>query len=236
MIGFVPSGLDRPPRILALGAHCDDIEIGAGATLLQLLRERGASLCMVIAASDDLREREARASAAAFVRASGSDASFEIHVGSLAENVLPGQLSAVREFVLTHGRSFAPDVVFCPHLADRHQDHRVMAECAHQLFRDHPIFEYEIAKYDGDLHTPNVYCGVTETDATMKVSLIEQHFASQLGRTWFDREAFLSLMRVRGVECNERYAEGFHVRKLVVMASDRPVVAPPVEHTRKDDQ
>ena len=111
-----------------------------------------------------------------------------------------------------------------------------MAECAHQLFRDHPIFEYEIAKYDGDLHTPNVYCGVTEADATMKVSSIEEHFASQRGRTWFDPEAFLSLMRVRGIECNERYAEGFHVRKLVVTASDGSVATPPGERSRKDDR
>ncbi len=236
MIGFIPSELDHPLRILALGAHCDDIEIGAGAALLRLLRERGASLCVVIASSDDTREREARASVAGFVRASGSQANFEIHFGSLAENVLPDRLTSVRELVLTHGRTFAPDMVFCPHLADRHQDHRVMAECAHQLFRDHPIFEYEIAKYDGDLHTPNVYCGATEADATMKVSLIEEHFASQLGRTWFDREAFLSLMRVRGIECNERYAEGFHVRKLVVLASDGSVIAPPGERPRKDDR
>jgi LmbE family N-acetylglucosaminyl deacetylase len=203
-------------RVLALGAHCDDVEIGAGATILRLLAERpGAALCIVIAASDDVRAAEARASASALVALAGA-APVELHVGALTENVLPAHTGAVRDLVLEHGRPFAPDIVFAPHLQDRHQDHRVVAEVAHQLFRDHPIFEYEIAKYDGDLHTPNVYAPVEPDTAAAKVDLLHQHFPSQHGRRWFDREAFLSLLRLRGIECNARYAEGFHVRKLAI--------------------
>lgn len=216
MLSFAPRDLYRPLRVLALGAHADDIELGTGATLLRLLREHpSAELCVVIAASDEVREREARASAAAFASASDT-AHVEVHFGGLAENVLPAHAGAVRELVLAHGRPFGPDLVFCPHLADRHQDHRALAECAQQLFRDQPIFEYEIAKFDGDLHTPNIYAPASLDDATRKVDLVEEHYVSQHGRTWFDREAFFALMRIRGIECNERYAEAFHVRKLVV--------------------
>ncbi len=216
MLSFVPRALGRPLRVLALAAHCDDVEIGAGATLLRLLREHpGASLCIVIAASDDLRAAEARASAAALAAHAGA-APPEVHLGSLPENVLPVHTTTVRDLVLAHGRPFAPDLVFSPHLLDRHQDHRVMAETAHQLFRDHPILEYEIAKFDGDLHTPNVYVPVAPEVAQAKVDLLHEHFASQRGRTWFDREAFFALLRLRGIECNAHYAEGFHVRKLVL--------------------
>ena len=216
MLRFAPRALDHPLRVLALGAHCDDVEIGAGATLLRLLRENpDAELCVVIAASDAAREREARESAAAFATA-GCAARVEVHVGGLDENVLPAHSGTVRELVLAHGRPFSPDLVFSPHLLDRHQDHCVVAEVAQQLFRDHPIFEYEIAKFDADLHTPNVYASVSLDDASRKADLLDTHFASQRGRTWFDREAFLALMRIRGIECNERYAEGFHVRKVLL--------------------
>ena len=216
MLSFVPGPLDRPLRVLALAAHCDDVEIGAGAMLLRLLQERpDTALCVVIAGSDDVRGAEACASAAALCARSDAPAP-EVHLGGLPENVLPSHTPTVRDLVLAHGRPFAPDLVLSPHLLDRHQDHRVMAETAHQLFRDHPILEYEIAKYDGDLHTPNVYVPVSPEVARDKVDLLHEHFPSQHGRTWFDREAFFALLRLRGVECNAHYAEGFHVRKLVL--------------------
>lgn len=215
MLNLVPAGTDHPLRVLALAAHCDDVEIGAGATILRLLRDHeGASLCIVIASSDAEREAEARDAARALAAESG--ASVDVYVGGLPENVLPAHTGTVRDLVLAHGRPFAPDLVFAPHLLDRHQDHRVLAETAHQLFRDHPILEYEIAKYDGDLHTPNVYAPASPDDATAKIDLLERCYPSQHGRTWFDRDAFFALLRVRGIECNARYAEGFHCRKLAI--------------------
>lgn len=215
MLRFVPAVTERPLRVLALAAHCDDVEIGAGATLLRLLRDHaGASLRVVIASSDDVREAEARAAAASLAQESG--AAVDVFVGGLPENVLPAHTGTVRDLVLEHGRPFAPDLVFSPHLLDRHQDHRVLAETAHQLFRDHPILEYEIAKFDGDLHTPGIYAPASVEDATAKVDLLHACYPSQLGRTWFDREAFFALMRVRGIECNARYAEAFHCRKLAL--------------------
>ena len=216
MLSFAPVPQGAPLRILALAAHCDDVEIAAGATLLRLLGERpGSRLCVLIAASDDRRAVEARA-AAEHLAASAAVAHVEVHTAALAENVLPAFLTEVRALALTYGRPFMPDLVFAPHSADRHQDHRVVGEVAHQLFRDHPILEYEIAKYDGDLHTPNMYVPVSAELAIAKVDLLEQHYVSQRTRTWFDREAFLGLMRLRGIECNAQYAEGFHVRKFVL--------------------
>ncbi len=215
MLNLVAPDLGRPLRVLALAAHCDDVEIGAGATLLRLLRTNaGSVLRVVIASSDEVREAEARAAAAALADESGAEV--DVFVGGLPENVLPAHVGTVRDLVLAHGRPFAPDLVFATHLLDRHQDHRVMAETAHQLFRDHPIFEYEIAKFDGDLHTPTVYAPASVEDATAKVDLLEAHYPSQAGRTWFDREAFFALMRIRGIECNARYAEAFHCRKLTI--------------------
>jgi LmbE family N-acetylglucosaminyl deacetylase len=205
---------DRPWRVLALGAHCDDIEIGAGGTILRLVGEDPTiEICWLVCASDAVRAAEARSSAAAF--ASGA-ARLEIVIGAFPENVLPSHGPEVREFIVQHARPFAPDLVLSPHRDDLHQDHRLLGQLSLQLFRDHPILEYEIAKYDGDLHTPNVYVGLDTHIVDRKVALLHEQFASQVHRPWFDAEAFRGLMRLRGIEGNERFAEGFHARKLVI--------------------
>ena len=205
---------DRPLRILCIGAHSDDIEIGAGGTIMRLLASHpNAEVCWVVCASTTVRQLEAEASVRAFCTDAGN---VTTAIASLPENVLPQHVIEVREFLDLHARPFQPDIVFCPHRDDLHQDHRLLAEMALQLFRDHPILEYEIAKYDGDLHTPNVYVEIDDVLAVRKVDLLFEHFPTQQSRTWFDREAFFGLMRLRGIECNARYAEGFHVHKLVI--------------------
>jgi LmbE family N-acetylglucosaminyl deacetylase len=207
---------DRPLRILCIGAHGDDIEIGAGGTILRLLADHpGAEVCWVVCASNPVRQLEAEASARAFCADAGN---LTLTIAPLPENVLPQHAVEVRELLDRHARPFQPDIVFCPHRDDLHQDHRLLAEMALQLFRDHPILEYEIAKYDGDLHTPNVYFEVDDTLAARKVDLLYEHFPTQQSRTWFDGEAFFGLMRLRGIECNAHYAEGFHAHKVVIGA------------------
>jgi len=208
-----------PLRIVCLGAHCDDIEIGAGATLLRLLAEHpGSSVTSVIASASPRRRAEAEAAAAAF--AGGS--AHTVRVGDFTENVLPTEFAAVKTFVIDAVDPATTDLVFAPRFADRHQDHRVLAEIALQVFRDHPILRYEIAKYDGDLATPNVYVGLDDDHVERKIALLFAHFPSQAGRHWFDPDAFRGLMRVRGIECNLRWAEGFDVDKSVWLPAGDP--------------
>jgi LmbE family N-acetylglucosaminyl deacetylase len=205
---------DRPLRILCIGAHSDDIEIGAGGAIMRLLADHpGSEVCWIVCASTPVRQLEAEASVRAFCTDAGS---VTTAIAGLPENVLPQHVIEVRELLALHARPFQPDIVFCPHRDDLHQDHRLLAEMALQLFRDHPILEYEIVKYDGDLRTPNVYVEFDAALAERKVDLLYEHFPTQQSRTWFDREAFFGLMRLRGIECNARYAEGFHVRKVVI--------------------
>jgi LmbE family N-acetylglucosaminyl deacetylase len=204
---------DRPLRLLCIGAHCDDIEIGAGATVLQLLAARPVDVCWLVVASDEVRRAEAHASAVAFCAGAKS---VSVVVGTFLESVLPSNTIAVRDFVLKHGRPFGPDLVLCPRRADLHQDHRLLGELALQLFRDHPILEYEIPKYDGDLVTPNVYVPFDEDVMARKSDLLMTNFPSQHGRPWFTPETFSALARVRGVESASRYAEGFTAHKLVL--------------------
>jgi LmbE family N-acetylglucosaminyl deacetylase len=204
-----------PLEILALGAHADDIEIGCGGTLLRLLHERpGSNVRWIVFSSNADREREAKASAASFL----AGASSEIQVNTFRESFFPSVGASIKEHFEALKAGRRPDLVLTHRTADLHQDHRTIAELTWNTFRDHLIAEYEIPKYEGDLGQPNVFVPLARPTAERKMELIVTHFPSQAGRTWFRRETFEALMRLRGIECNapEGFAEAFHVRKAVL--------------------
>ena len=205
-----------PLKLLCLGAHADDIEIGCGGTVLRLLREHpGSVVHWVVFAASPLREAEARGSAAAFLASSGEA---EVVVHHFRESYFPRVASEIKDAFESIKGSFRPDLVLCHRKLDAHQDHRVVAELAWNTWRDHAIWEYEIPKYDGDLGQPNLYVPLSQSEADRKVELVLEHFKSQATRAWFRADTFQSLMGVRAIECNapEGRAEGFYVRKLVV--------------------
>ncbi|MBI2236028.1 MAG: PIG-L family deacetylase [Magnetospirillum sp.] len=204
----------RPFRLLCLGAHCDDIEIGCGATVLRLLAELGAvQVRWVVFTGSAVRQAEAKASADAFL--AGAERA-EVHLHGFRESFLPQQWGAVKEEFEHIKAGFAPSLILVHSRDDDHQDHRLLAELAWNTFRDHLIWEYEIPKYEGDFPAPNLFVPVSEDDAGRKVELITRLFASQRGRTWFDAETFRGLMRLRGVGCNAPWAEAFTCRKAVI--------------------
>jgi len=204
-----------PLAILCLGAHCDDIEIGAGGTLLRLLAEHPRSTVQwVIFASTEEREAEAKASAAEIL--AGSQSQVEVH--SFRESFFPFVGASIKEQFERIKAAAKPDLVLTHRVDDLHQDHRLIGELTWNTFRDHLIAEYEIPKYEGDLGKPNVFVPLNGAVARRKLDLLARHFRSQSTRRWFRPETFESLMRLRGIECNaaEGFAEGFVVRKLVL--------------------
>jgi LmbE family N-acetylglucosaminyl deacetylase len=203
-------------RVLCLGAHSDDIEIGCGGTLLRLLAERpGSEVDWVVFSAGGEREREARASAADFL---GSAGRASVQVLGFRESYFPSQWAAIKDAIEQVRRAESPDLVLTHHRRDEHQDHRVLAELSWNTFRDHVIAEYEIPKYEGDLGAPNVFVPLPAELARRKVELLLRHFPSQAGKAWFRRGTFEGLMGVRAVECAapDGFAEAFHCRKLVL--------------------
>ncbi len=201
-------------RLLAIGCHADDIEIGLGGTLLAL-RERNPELevTWVVLSGDDVRQREARTGAVAFA-GDGVD----LVVKSFRESYFPYAGAELKEFFDELGAQVAPDVVFTHAGTDLHQDHRLVAELTWNTFRDHLILEYEIPKYDGDLGSPNVFVPLGEEVVSRKIELLLEHFPSQRGKHWFTEDLFRATMRLRGVESATAYAEAFRCRKLVLAA------------------
>ncbi len=206
---------DGVQRILCIGAHSDDIEIGAGATLLSLAsRFPGATVHWVVLAGGDRRSAEARESAAFF--ASGFSQA-EIAVHDFRDGFFPAQYAALKE-CLEGLKPVAPDLVFTHHREDRHQDHRTVSDLTWQTFRDHLVLEYEIPKFDGDLGVPNLFHPVSVAERDRKLEALDRFFGSQRDKRWFTDDTFSGLMRLRGVECNSEsgYAEAFYCRKMVI--------------------
>jgi LmbE family N-acetylglucosaminyl deacetylase len=206
-------GEEPPRRVLVLGAHADDIELGCGATLLASQRSAELDVTWVVLSAEGVREREARSSADAFL-ARAASTSVECH--SFRDGYFPYVGGAVKDVFEELKQRVEPDLILTHTRHDLHQDHRLVCELTWNTWRDHMILEYEIPKYDGDLATPNVFVPVSEEVAREKIALVGRSFESQRDRHWFDDELFLGLMRIRGMEARSAsgYAEAFTCRKL----------------------
>ncbi len=199
--------------ILCIGAHSDDIEIGAGATLLRLIRENPEMrVVWVVLAAAGVRGEEARASAEAFLDGAGAST---LVLEGFQDSYFPRDWAAIKQ-CFDGLRAHAPDLILTHYGQDLHQDHRLVSEFTWNTFRDHMIFEYEIPKYDGGLGSPNVFAPASIADADRKIDLLARKFPSQAGKHWFDDLTFRGLMRLRGLECcaPEGLAEAFYARKL----------------------
>ena len=202
-----------PTRILALGAHPDDIEIGCGGTMLRLVAERReVEVLWVVFGATPERAQEARASAGAFLE---GVATAKVVVRDYRDGFLPYSGAAVKDDFEALKREFAPDLVFTHYRDDRHQDHRLVSELTWNTWRDHLILEYEIPKYDGDFGSPNFFAALPAPTLDRKIGLVLRHFPSQAGKPWFTADLFRAVARIRGMESSAPggFAEGFYCRK-----------------------
>lgn len=203
--------------VLCLGAHSDDIEIGCGGTLLHLKNAYPrVNFHWVVLSASGVRSDEAAKAAELFA----GDSRHDVTIKSYRDGFLPYSGAEVKDFFEEIRRQVNPDVIFTHWHGDAHQDHRLISELTWNTFRDHLILEYEIPKYDGDMGRPNVFVPLEAPLYQHKVDYLLKAFESQRSKRWFERETFLSLMRLRGMEANSRsgYAEAFHARKVVFHA------------------
>jgi LmbE family N-acetylglucosaminyl deacetylase len=216
MLALGPAGGTPVRRVLAIGAHADDLEIGCGGTVLALTRANpGIAVHWVVVAARGAREDEARRSAAALL-AGAAELTVELH--SFQDGYLPHTAADVKDAFEDLKARVDPQLVLTHTRDDLHQDHRLVCELTWNTFRDHLILEYEIPKWDGDLGRPNLYVPLDEQVVDEKVGLLMRHFPTQSDKHWYDAETFRGLMRLRGLECASpsRYAEAFYAPKVVL--------------------
>jgi LmbE family N-acetylglucosaminyl deacetylase len=202
-----------PLRILCLGSHADDIEIGCGGTLLKLIASRrDVSVHWIVFSANDKRAIEARTSATKFL-----DGAADVHVDVQAfrDGFFPYVGYQIKEYFEALKPRFSPALIFTHFRNDRHQDHRLISDLTWNTYRDHLILEYEIPKYDGDLGSPNCFVTLDEPTSRRKAHWITELFQTQQNHHWFTDDTFLSLLRLRGIECGAPggYAEAFYCRK-----------------------
>ena len=199
---------------LFLGAHSDDIEIGCGGTILRLVAARpNARIHWVTLSSNGLRAEETRGAAAMLTSGAKST---DVRTEAFAESNFPYHGAEVKAYFERLKREMNPDVIFTHYRHDLHQDHRVVNELTWNTFRNHLVFEYEIPKFDGDLGVPNAFSALTRAQLDRKIEVLLECFASQRAKSWFTRDTFQGLARLRGIECNapEGFAEAFYARKV----------------------
>lgn len=202
-------------RILCLGAHSDDIELGCGASVRKLVEANpSVEIDWIVLSSTETRAQEARLAAETFLRSANAP---RVAVEQFREryfNLLP----ELKEYFDGLGSLLRPDLIFTHHRDDLHQDHRTVSELTWNTFRDHLILEYEVPKYDGDLSRPNVFVELDLRASQEKAQAILECFPSQADKHWFSEETIMAMLRIRGIEAKSPggYAEGFHARKLVL--------------------
>jgi len=215
---MIPLSLSKtePLRLLCLGAHCDDIEIGCGGTILKLATAgRKIEVYWIVFSSDGGRRQEALKSADAFL----SDViTKKVTVLGLRDGFFPYIGSGLKECFEELKDEFSPDLILTHYRQDLHQDHRLVSELTWNTFRNHLILEYEIPKYDGDFGSPNVFVSLDESTCRRKIDAILDVFQSQNEKHWFSRDLFVAILRLRGMEAHacSGYAEGFYCRKAVL--------------------
>jgi LmbE family N-acetylglucosaminyl deacetylase len=203
--------------ILCIGAHCDDIELGCGGTLIELQQVGGdLTIHWAILTGNATRQREAAAGLKRLVKPGCRG---DLAFGAFPDAHLPMHYSKLKDHFSALQSRFRPDVVFTHEHRDAHQDHRILSELTWGAFRDHAILEYEIIKWDGNHATPNVYVPLTKASVRRKVATLMRTYQSQRNKDWFNEDTFLSIMRLRGIECRapSGYAEAYFARKLTLL-------------------
>jgi LmbE family N-acetylglucosaminyl deacetylase len=206
----------KPLRILCLGAHCDDIDIGCGGTLLSLLaRHESAHVTWIAFASTPEREGELRASAQRFLRNAGD---YRVVAWTFRDGFFPAQFAELKDAFESLKGEPNPDVIFTHHRDDLHQDHRLVSDLTWNTFRRHLVLEYEVPKYEGGLTTPTAYVALDAETVDLKSRILMECYKSQSQKRWFTAETFRAVMRLRGIEsgADSGWAEGFHARKLLL--------------------
>ncbi len=209
-----------PLRVLALGAHCDDIEIGAGGIILELTgRPTEVEFGVFVATSTPQRAEESRSALTDLV----GSAKLTANIAQLRDTRHPADFDALKDY-LGQLSVDAWDLVLTPHADDAHQDHAILGRLAPTAFRNHLILRYEIPKWDGDLGAlrPNLYVPLSSEQMHRKWEVLNRHYVSQRARDWWDYETISSLARLRGVECRSAYAEAFRVDKMILRPGHAP--------------
>jgi LmbE family N-acetylglucosaminyl deacetylase len=202
----------RPGRVLAIGAHPDDIEIAAGSSLARM-RDRGYQVCGIIMTNGEkggrasIRPTEAR-KGAQFL---GLD---EVDVHTFSDTRLTNDAVKMTQVIEEEINKTQPDIIFTHSIHDLHQDHQAVYEATLRAARNvrTTILCYESPSVTQDFH-PTYFidaCGYVD----VKIEAIRQHW-DQRNKAYMKPDQVRSKLAFRGGQAKMEYAEGFEVARMV---------------------
>jgi len=197
-------------KILALGAHPDDIELGCTGTLLHCLN-KGLEVHMVTL-SDCCNDGEIRTNE--FFTATNKLGATDSKIYNITDTEFPENRREIMKILSDLQDKIKPNIVFIPYIKDPHQDHKTLAECATRIFRrNETIFQYEILRHGSYSFTPTLFVEITDFIED-KIQILNIYKSQIAKRAYLEEESFRSLARTRGAQSGFLYAEGFMIYKM----------------------
>lgn len=204
-------------RVLAVGAHTDDVELGCAGTLSRLKREGAQIMVAAFSRAEaslppgapvDQLEQEFRAS----MQVLGCD---DVHIGSVPVRHFDAHRQQVLDELIAVRRSFLPDLVLTMNSADTHQDHCVVHQESLRAFRGVDMLGYELP-WNQRTSANDLFIGLAEEDLATKLRMLEQYGSqAELRRPYMEPDAVRATVRFRGLQGRLPLAEMFEVISLV---------------------
>lgn len=209
-------------RVLAIGAHPDDVEMGAGGTVVRFVEE-GKEIHYIAFSfvrniipkgfPRDIRKIEMQKAADVLGITSTKLYDYPLRLFLRNRQSILDDLCEIRE-------TLNPDLILTTSLFDTHQDHQVIATESFRAFKKTSmIWSYELPMNNIEIKR-NVYMQLTEKEMRMKINAVNQYKSEierwrQMHRPFFYAETIPSLCRSIGLEINVKYAEAFEVMRMI---------------------
>ena len=197
-------------KVLALGAHADDIEMGCGGTLAKA-KSQGAEIYTVVMSkcNDELPPDKKDARADEYMRSAKIMGVKEADIWDFPNRELPKHQTEIMDRFNKLQLEIEPDLVLIPWLEDSHQDHQTVAQCAIRSFRrNETIIQYEILRYGSYTFTPTLFVDITPF-LDVKLKALDSYNTQKDRIKYYSDDIFKSLARTRGAQSGYDYAEGF---------------------------
>jgi len=199
-------------RVLFLGAHPDDIEIGCGALLHNIVKKTEV-LCVTLSDNQknpDLQNVKAEHLKSMMILGVPEEKTV---FGPFQTRVFPQARQEILEYFLKLRRDFKPDLIFTHSKQDVHQDHNTMTNEALRAFRGITVLGFDVVRSSYDFF-PHFLAEVTEEDVNKKIEALAQYETYQ-SRYYFNSELTRSIMVRHGALAEISYAEGFDILRIV---------------------
>jgi LmbE family N-acetylglucosaminyl deacetylase len=199
-------------RVLFIGAHPDDIELGCGALLHQIAPQTSL-LCVTLSDNQKnpqlthlVQEHYASMDVLGVPRES-------VSLGPFTTRIFPEQRQELLEYFLTLRRDFKPDLIFTHSRADIHQDHNAITDEALRAFRGITVLGFDVVRSSYGFF-PHFLVQVSEEDAAKKVEALSQ-YTTYRDRYYFNAELTRSILVRHGALAELPLAEGFDILRVV---------------------